>query len=54
VRRGHVVAFINDDVTVGSNEIVDPFLTDEALHHRHIELSVRLVLTAISVRCSLD
>ena len=43
--RRQVVAFIDDDVTVRSNEIVDSFLTDEALHHRHIKLSVRLALT---------
>src|ERR1700739_1476194 len=34
-----VVAFIDEDVTVGSNEIVYSFLTDEALHHRHIKAS---------------
>src|SRR6185312_8127803 len=42
--RRHVMAFIDNDVTVGSDDVINPFLPDEALHHRHIEPAVRLAL----------
>jgi hypothetical protein len=43
---GKMVAFIDDDVPVVRDEIVNAILAHQALNHRDVEPSVRLTLTA--------
>jgi hypothetical protein len=41
-----MVAFINDDVPVPGNDVVDRVSSHETLEHGHIEMAVELTLSA--------
>ena len=41
-----MVAFIDDDMAIAGNQVIDFLLTDEALHHGYVESTVGLAFAA--------